>query len=90
MGIPAVSPENMAHGAALEPPDDVEMVVSPRDAPLGALLGAAMLQCGDSPGRESLRQDLRWALVAWLDSIPVVEVELTREEWAAHNEAPSE
>ena len=90
MGIPSVSPENMRLGAALEPPDDVERLVGLRDAPLGALLGAAIEQVGDGVGDEELRVEARVALARWLRSIPVVEVELTADEWAAYNEAPSD
>ena len=90
MGIPSVSPENMAYGAALEPPDDVERIVDLREAPFSAVLRAASEQCGDGAGDTSLALDLRIALGRWLRSIPVVEVELTAEEWAAYNEAQSE
>jgi len=83
-------PDIVDLGAALEPPDYVEMLADVGDAPLGALLREALKQYGDRPGNIRMRVSLWEALVDWLGSIPVAEVDLTPEEYAALNEPPSE
>ena len=85
-----MQPDIVDLGAALEPPDYVEMLADVRDAPLGALLREALKQYGDFPGDGHKRAHLRLSLREWLASIPVAEVDLAPEEYAALNEPPSE
>ena len=76
------------HDKYLEPPYEEERLVPVRDAPVTALLREAINQIGDEPGHIDRQWQMEAAIAVWLKSIPVVEVELTPEEWAAFTEDP--
>jgi len=48
------------------------------------LLREAVSQIGDKPGNRTLLDDAQQAVAAWLRSVPVVEVSLTKQEWDAY------
>lgn len=73
--------ETPGHGNWLEPPGQPEHLVKTRDAPLSALLRETLLQEGDYPGAALNRGILEVSLVRYLYSIPIVELELTQDEW---------